>query len=748
MTKRTGKRFIWLTSISMVLLLGFNTMAWAQSSSEKESALQDIILENGSEWIITGNTSVDRLEIDDTSTISADYPVIVFFNESNTVENGEVIGNVQFVSDWDEKIAIVHTNDVHGHIEIEPYVKGFADSLKESGDYSLVLTVSAGDVYAGGEAVASSYNGEFIPAIMDKVYDIVVPGNNDYGLNAAAKQHLLLSALYDNTITLCSNYTVNSNGIDMQEYVEEYGDAWIGNQLFDELYDKISLNEDGSVNWSGLNLNNYTEGENPYQSEVIYETENGTHIGVFGLSTSGGAASTLLTSSDSIKTAQASADSLIADGADVVVAVGHTGWPDGDSTLTATSANDTNSAQIALNTTGIDAFVDGHTHSVINNGEGWIGGSSNTFINQAASFGTEIGIMYIYLNDGEVVAKDGEIISDFNDIQADKEVQELVTIAEEITEADLGTIIGYTDYFLNGERQSAGNEGGSVRGNETNLGDLMTDIVANALTEQGYDIDFVIIPGYWLRSSIEEGDITVSDIQSVFSNPTVLNYVTFSAADIVNEMTSSISVIPGEGQNFLQVSGINIEYILDDDGATLYKVYVADTLIYEDGEFIVDDDWSCSGIYTLTGGEIDSWTGSTDSWVCNDNTEVQELIINYIKTHQEGVDYTIFENTIAPDGRIVSVSLDEDPIDTDDVQVSETDADTTTSTDDVQASGTDDTTTGTDGTQTFEESNPDSEALSVETNPNTSEMAEGIFWLIVFGAALFASIIISKNRRR
>lgn len=44
--------------------------------------------------------------------------------------------------EYDEVVAIVHTNDVHGFIEHEPYVKGFADQLKAGGKYDLVLTVS------------------------------------------------------------------------------------------------------------------------------------------------------------------------------------------------------------------------------------------------------------------------------------------------------------------------------------------------------------------------------------------------------------------------------------------------------------------------------------------------------------------------------------------------------------------------------------------------------------------------------
>ena len=118
-----------------------------------------------------------------------------------------------------EVIAIIHTNDVHGHIDVEPYVKGLADELKASGDYSLVLTVSAGDVYTGGHAVAGYYNGELIPAIEDQVYDVIVPGNNDFP--SGIPSNVLLTSLYNNTKTICANVQVKED-TDMAAYAAGY----------------------------------------------------------------------------------------------------------------------------------------------------------------------------------------------------------------------------------------------------------------------------------------------------------------------------------------------------------------------------------------------------------------------------------------------------------------------------------------------------------------------------------------------
>jgi len=39
-----------------------------------------------------------RVEVDPAAELTSPYPVVVFFDESDTVKNGEVIGNVQFVS--------------------------------------------------------------------------------------------------------------------------------------------------------------------------------------------------------------------------------------------------------------------------------------------------------------------------------------------------------------------------------------------------------------------------------------------------------------------------------------------------------------------------------------------------------------------------------------------------------------------------------------------------------------------------
>jgi 2',3'-cyclic-nucleotide 2'-phosphodiesterase (5'-nucleotidase family) len=225
---------------------------------------------------------------------------------------------------------------------------------------------------------------------------------------------------------------------------------------------------------------------------------------------------------------------------------------------------------------------------------------------------------------------------------------------------DFGKPIAHTDYFLNGERMSSGNEGGSVRGNETNLGDLMTDVIRAGASEQmGVDYDFAAYPGFWLRSSLEAGDITLESLQAIFANPTVLYYDTYTAADVVSMVTKGLnSVYPQkEDSTFTQYSGIKVTFTNADGKGTPVTITVGDTLIYDakNGGVLVGDDWTCEGVLTMTGGEIDSYTGDMADWICHDKTEVQQMVGDWFQSHGPE-DYTVYPNTIAPGGRIVEVA--------------------------------------------------------------------------------------------
>lgn len=552
---------------------------------------------------------------------------------------------------YDEVIAIVHTNDVHGQISVEPYVKGLADKLKESGDYSLVLTVSAGDVYSGGEAVAGYYNGELIPAIEDQVYDVIVPGNNDFPMDGF-KGNVLLTSLYKHTKTICANLQVKED-TDMAAYAAAYT-AKIGNEDFAKMYEGVELKEDGSLDCSALNLGVIKAGTSPWDATMIVETEKGTKLGLFGLS------STFMGSlQGTVAAAKESVASLKEEGVDAIVGIGHTGWL-GEGSTEPTQVNDTNSWVVASEVQDMDAFIDSHSHSIINDGHGCYVGDNKVLVNQASSFGSYIGVMYLYLKDGQVVNKTAELIGkeEYTAITPDEDVQATVDAALERIRAIAGDPLVTTPYYLNGGTDFS-NPGGHVRANETNMGDFLTDVIRAAASEKrNKDYAFVCFPGYSIRGSVDENvSITNIELSKIFAFYVALGEKVYNAEEIVTLVTDSLTAVnPSYGAKFMQMSGINVTFTNDNGKGTPVTIKVGDTLIYDanKGGIQVNDDWSVVALRMLHNNDR-VWEGEEADLFCKDQDEVKELVHWYLETHELGKDYTIYPNTIAPDNRIVEV---------------------------------------------------------------------------------------------
>ncbi len=622
------------------------------------ASLGDKTVKAGETWTLDANTAVDTLEIEAGAAVESDHPVIVFFGESDSVKNGDVIGQVQFVSEYDEVAAIIHTNDTHGFLQLEPYVSGLKNQLEASCKYSAVLAVNAGDVYAGGYAAAHVYEGEYIPYIMSKVYDYMTWGNNDAGLTDKGITTYLLAILGNESglTTLLANQNA-AEDIDIASYAASREPA-VGSEEFAALYPELlSINPDGSVNYDSLKLESYNlkTGDNVLDDGVVVETLNGTKLGIFGESTQGGSITDAYFSGgfSTVATAQTMADALAAEGADAVVMLGHVGWFSPDSAEA--SSNDTNSAQVAKNTTGIAAIIDAHTHSVISDGEGCLfaGYGDEPLVNQASCKGEAIGVLYLYFNKGELVAKDGVNLVPDEDgtvtgILPDAYVQEAVDRCLDRLAADGYTeVCATSEYFLNASRTSEANEGGGVRANETNLGDLVADSIlytAQQLYPEG-DVQIALYPGFWVRASVPAGDVTLVDALSVFANPLKIYHIDYTAEQLVSQMTSSCAKLGEENNNMYQVAGLTCTY--DPATKAVVTLTVGDELIYDHGEYKVGADWTVGCAAEVGGGNMTIPAGGTE--LVESNTAMAKYFCEFLKNGE----YTIYPNTPCPAGRVV-----------------------------------------------------------------------------------------------
>ncbi|MFB5763309.1 5'-nucleotidase C-terminal domain-containing protein [Paenibacillus medicaginis] len=391
-------------------------------------------------------------------------------------------------------ITILHTNDVHSHAvenkEEMGYAKlaGIIDKYRSENPDTLLL--DAGDA-VHGTTFATLVNGESVVKVMNEMgYDAMAPGNHEF--NYGWQQLVKLAG--EMKFPLLSANVKQADG----------------NRLF-----------------------------KPY---VIKEVD-GVKIGIIGLTTPETAYKTNPKNVEGIDFAAPAAEAQaivneIKDQVDVVVAVGHIGQDK--------SSVDT-SLKVAQEVPGIDVFIDGHSHTVLQDG---LVGGNDTLIASAGEYSKFLGVVDLYLDENnDVVSKKATLVDskEAADIQPDADVNALVQSIQAEQKPILEEKVANSAVNLNGEREN-------VRAGETNLGDLVADAIRDV---SGADV--ALTNGGGIRTSIPAGDVTKGQVISVlpFGNQVVTLEVT--GADIKAALENGVSAYPEPSGGFPQVSGMTFK---------------------------------------------------------------------------------------------------------------------------------------------------------------------------------------------
>lgn len=397
-----------------------------------------------------------------------------------------------------EPVVILHTNDVHGAIENYAKVAVLADQYAAEGAYVLVL--DAGD-FSQGDSTVSLSEGATAIELMNMVgYDAVALGNHEF----------------------------------------DYG------------YEVLKQNM-ASANFPVLAANVKYNGELAFDDAAVFTTPGGTKIGVFGLDTPETATKahpgkiagvTFAGGEEMYQIAQDMVTMLREEeGCNYVICIGHLGIDD----ETAVTAN--RSIDLLAKVTGIDVFIDGHSHST----EEEIAEKTNADRKVGDTVVTSTGTKLE--NIGVVTIKDSTITTECVptegiEVPADNEIAaRAAAIAAEV-EAEYGTVFAKTEVTLNGEK-APGN-----RTEETNLGDLITDALVWKSDLEGEAVDGAITNGGGIRATIEAGDITKKDINTVLPFGNTLSIIKISGSELLEVLEASTFCTPEAIGGFPQVSGI------------------------------------------------------------------------------------------------------------------------------------------------------------------------------------------------
>ena len=400
-----------------------------------------------------------------------------------------------------EDIVILYTNDVHcavdeGAIGYET-VSSVKASLEASGKY--VLVVDSGDAIQGN-AIGSFSEGESIVNIMNEVgYDAMALGNHefDYGIDRLIE----LSEEADFEFLSCN-----------------FKDA-SGETVF-EPYTIVEC-EDISIAFVGITTPMTYNSSTP----TFFQDGNGNLIYSFSEDSEGDELA------EAVNEAAAAARS---EGADYVIALSHLGFDYNCSPYTST--------EIIHKIEGIDVFLDGHSHTVLESLNCIDKNGNCVLLSQTGTKFANIG-MLTFDADGKITTKLLDASSTASVI--DSELTNLNEIASQV--------VGSTPFDLT-INDPSNPDLRIVRLTETNPGDLTADSM-RAYT--GADIAFC--NGGGIRAAIPAGDITGTDVLAVFPFCNYISMISLSGQQILDALEYSVSFYPNEFGGFLQVSGITFD---------------------------------------------------------------------------------------------------------------------------------------------------------------------------------------------
>lgn len=386
-----------------------------------------------------------------------------------------------------EEIVVFYTNDVHTYIDNAvddenglTYSKVAA--LKVSEENSIL--VDAGD-HIQGTAYGSMDNGATIVRLMNAAgYDAATLGNHefDYGMDGC----MATIEAADYPYTSC-NFLHETNGT-------------AGDPVLDSF---VIVDAGGKqVAFIGITTPETFTSSTP----AYFQNEAGEYI--YGIA--GGEDGAELYAA-----VQTAIDEAELAGADYIIALGHLGVD--------ASASPWTSREVIANTQGLDAFIDGHSHTTIPMEQVADKSGEPVILTQTGSYLNAVGKLTISA-DGAIASEllTGE---DLAGLAPDADVKAIEdTWVTEIS-SKLGTIIGYAEVTLD-NYDSEGNR--LVRKQSTNTGDFAADALYHLFDEMDMDVDAAVMNGGGIRNAAVSKELTYLTCKEIhtFGNVACLISVT------------------------------------------------------------------------------------------------------------------------------------------------------------------------------------------------------------------------------
>ena len=418
-------------------------------------------------------------------------------------------------------VTILYTNDVHTYIDKQSPKLTYAAiaDLKQSYQNAGkdVLLVDAGD-HVQGTAYGSMDEGASIIKLMNAAgYDVATPGNHefDYGMDRA--KAIMKEADFP---------YLSCNWVDLRTTLRVLPSV------------KVFVRGGRRIAFVGVTTpETFTKSTPAYfmdkaQRKYIYDIQGGEDGKKLY---------------DAVQKAIDKAKLL----ADVVIGLGHLGVDPSSSPWT--------SEEVIAHTSGFDAFIDGHSHTVMENKQVQDASGKAVTLTQTGSYFANVGEMTIAA-DGTITTK---LIPTHDGMDAGIAAMQTgwVNTVDDMLGEKIA--VGDSDFYISdpatGKRR--------IRSAETNLGDFVADGIYTYFNEiEQLDCDIAMMNGGGIRTNVDAGKWTFKTCKQVspFGNVACLMSVTGKQIQDALEFAARFAGEDGkENGGFLHVAGATYEIHTD-----------------------------------------------------------------------------------------------------------------------------------------------------------------------------------------
>ena len=411
----------------------------------------------------------------------------------------------------DGKTVILHSNDVHGAIDLYAAMAAMKADYEAQG--AEVILADAGDYSQGTVYVSVNKGADAVTMMNATGYDVVTLGNHEFDYGYAQLAENMKAAKFQ---VLCAD-VLGADG--------------------KTIYDANTIIEKGGVKIGFFGLET-PEAQTKANPKLIQ-----------GLKFLAGAEGKEL-----YDCAAAQVADLKAKGADLVVCLAHLGVDESSEPYT--------SYDLAKNVQGIDFIIDGHSHTVMT------AGPNGEAIQSTGTAFANIGVITIDNTTKKIVGNelkaiwhteknaDGKSVTVVDYKTRDEKVAAAAKAIIDPIDKAYGEKFAVSEVALNGTKAPNGN-----RDSETNLGDLITDamlwkVLADAEITVPEENVVAITNGGGIRASIGVGDVTKKDINTVLPFGNTLAVVYVKGSELLEALEASTYCTPESIGGFPQVAGM------------------------------------------------------------------------------------------------------------------------------------------------------------------------------------------------